>query len=92
MSESMIMRGTVYFLAAILFLGAFQGNIRHHAIALNDGMLSRIEGALDFWKDPCTWDGFATGAGIILCLSWNVGGCVTAATGITKALKYDNCF
>jgi hypothetical protein len=92
MNESKITRAMVVFLAAILFLGTLQGNMQHHGIALDDRMLSQIEGALDFWRDPCTWDGFATGAGIILCLSWNVGGCVTAATGITKALKYDNCF
>jgi hypothetical protein len=74
-------------LLAVLLIG----NLQPYAMSLNDSDLARIHGT-GFWSDPCTWDGFAFGAGTVLCGSGNAGGCLGAFVGLMKALKVDNCF
>jgi hypothetical protein len=92
MNTPVFVRGVSLLLSAVLLLGVCQGGAPLHGMPLGDGLLSRITGALDFWKDPCTWDGFATGAGLVLCLSWSIGGCVAAVSSAARAWKLDNCF
>jgi hypothetical protein len=74
-------------LGAILLIG----NLQTHAEALDNSNLARIRGT-GFWSDPCTQDGFAFGAGTVLCGTGSAGGCVTAFIGLIKAWKIDHCF
>ena len=82
-----VMLGLCVSLLAVLLIGNFQP----YAVALNDAKLAHTRGT-GFWSDPCTQDGFAFGAGTVLCGTGSVGGCVTAFIGFMKALKVDNCF
>lgn len=67
------------------------GNLQPCTLALNASDMERARGA-GFWSDPCTVDGFAVGAGAVLCATGSAGGCVTAFLGFMKALKVDKCF
>lgn len=78
-------------LMAILLLGAFGNNHGLGNGPLTASDLARYAGT-GFWSDPCTWDGFLTGAGVVLCATGSAGGCVSAVIGILKAVKLDNCF
>jgi hypothetical protein len=66
-------------------------NLQAPSVLLSGEELSNHHGA-GFWQDPCTWDGFLTGAGGVLCAFGNLGGCLSAVIGIAKAVKVDNCF
>ena len=78
-------------LCAALLAVLLIGNLGPYTVALNVSDMERVCGA-GFWSDPCTVDGFAVGAGGVLCGAGNAGGCVTAFLGLMKAWKVDNCF
>jgi hypothetical protein len=78
-------------LGVVLLAVLLVGNFQPYALNLNDSDLARIHGT-GFWSDPCTQDGFAFGAGAVLCGAGNLGGCLGAVGGLIKAWKVDNCF
>ena len=76
----------------LLLVGTLLGPGALDRAPLGAGDLAHTRGA-GFWSDPCTLDGFAVGAGGLLCgLAASPGGCVTAFVGLFKAIYVDNCF
>ncbi len=78
-------------LTTALILLVLASSFQVPSAPLSQGDLSSRSGS-GFWSDPCTWDGFITGAGAVLCGFGNVGGCASALIGITRAVKVDRCF
>jgi hypothetical protein len=78
-------------LSAALLALLLVGNMQPYTIALNNADLERVRGT-GFWSDPCTLDGFAVGAGAVLCGAGSWGGCIGAITGFIRAWKVDDCF
>ncbi len=74
-------------LMALLILS----NLQAPSVLLNRDELSTSYGT-GFWDDPCTWDGFLVGGGLVLCGAGNLGGCATALYALTRASKVDRCF
>jgi hypothetical protein len=86
-SDQRIKWGLGVALLAVLLVG----NLQPYAISLNDSDLARNHGT-GFWSDPCTWDGFAFGGGVVLCGAGQWGGCFGAVGGFLRALRVDSCF
>ena len=78
-------------LSAALLALLLVGNLQPYTKALNNVDLDQVRGT-GFWSDPCTQDGFAVGAGTVLCGAGSMGGCITAITGFMKAWRVDDCF
>jgi hypothetical protein len=78
-------------LCAALLAVLLIGNLQPYTLALNNSDLERVRGT-GFWSDPCTQDGFAFGAGTVLCGTGNAGGCLGAFIGLVRAWRVDNCF
>ena len=82
--------GTRFFVMLILLSLPAQGTA---ATPLSGIDLAQRGGAdTSFWKDPCTWDGVAVGAGVAFLAGGNPSGFITAALGLWKAVKMDDCF
>jgi hypothetical protein len=77
-------------IALLLVVGSFGGSMPN-AAPLDARDLASAAGA-GFWNDPCTWDGFMTGAGIVIFANGSPSGLVTIYTGVMKAIYVDNCF
>ncbi len=78
-------------LTSVLLAVLLLANLQAPSALLSGEELSTRYGA-GFWDDPCTWDGFLTGAGGVLCAVGNLGGCLSVVIGVTKAVKVDRCF
>ncbi len=78
-------------LTTALILLVLASSLQVPSAPLSQGDLSSRSGS-GFWSDPCTWDGFITGAGAVLCGFGHAGGCVSALVGITAAVKVHSCF
>ena len=77
-------------LLPLLFIGAFHGTNRQ-AECLSGSDLAGLLGA-GFWSDPCTWDGFGAGVGLVACGAGSIGACGGAVYSIWRAVKLDHCF
>lgn len=78
-------------LLVLLLIGNLNPGVRSIAVPLASEDLAHYRGT-GFWSDPCTWDGFYLGAGVVLCVTGSTGGCISAVAGILRAVYVDRCF
>lgn len=77
-------------LTLLLVIGTFSGSLPT-AVPLDAADLAAVTGS-GFWNDPCTWDGFAVGAGTVLMAAGHPSGFVSVFSGLVKAIYVDDCF
>ena len=75
----------------LIVAGSFNSTVSPAAATLTDADLGAW-GAVDFWKDPCTWHGFISGLGTVFCFAGSPAACATALYSVWRAYKADNCF
>lgn len=92
MNSPMRKMGISALMVLMLLIGTLQGTQGSTDLRLSSNKLSGLYGGSDFWKDPCTLDGFLFGLSASGCMMGNLFGCIGAAGALVKAWKADDCF
>ncbi len=92
MNSTLRKTGISALMVVMLLFGTLQTTSGTTDQRLGSDKLSGMQGGTEFWKDPCTIDGFLVGVGASGCMMGNVFSCIGAASLLVKAWKADNCF